>query len=101
MGRLGLEPILHLLKDMMKTAKINLSMEPIQDLDKTAHMRPLEPMGQIHIHVDRGHGMLTLPRLIENCYGIRDGLDPDLFDIDASVVQLALDIFHNRTYSGK
>ena len=51
-------------------------------------------MGQIHIHVDRGHRMLTLPCLIQNGYRIGDGLDPDLFDIDAPVVKFVLDIFH-------
>lgn len=94
MGRLSLQSLFHLLKDMMKARQIDLAMKPVQDLDKPAHMRALETMGQIHIHVDRGHRMLSRLRLIQYCYRIRNGLDSDLFDINAPVVQFALDIFH-------
>ena len=34
----------------------------VENLDKTAHVGPLEVMREIHIHVDPRHGVLPLAR---------------------------------------
>jgi hypothetical protein len=69
-------------------------MKLIENLDEPAHMRPLEPVRQVHIHIDRGDGILAFLGLVEKSYRIGDGLYPDLLDIDPAMVSLVLNILH-------
>jgi len=57
-------------------------------------MCSLEPVWQVDIHVDRGHGLLKLFFAIKDRNGIRNCLNADLPDIDAPIVVQILDIFH-------
>lgn len=78
----------------MKTLKINVAVEAIEDFNEPAHVGALELMGQVHIHVDFGHGILNFSGLIPHRDGIGDFLDADFPDIDSPVIALALNIFH-------
>ena len=97
MGGLCLEPFFHFLKNTMETIEIDLSMKPVQDLNKPAHMGSLEPVRQVDIHIDRRHSMLPLFGFIKDGNRITNRFDANFFDIDAPVIKLALYIFHVAT----
>ena len=78
----------------MKTLEINVAVEAIEDFNETAHVSTLELMGQVHIHVDFGHGILDFSGLVQHCDGIGDFLDANFPDIDSPMIALALNIFH-------
>jgi len=59
MSCLGFQPLFHLFQNMMKASQVNMSMKSVQDFNKTTHMSPLEPMGKVNVHVNRGHCVLA------------------------------------------
>ncbi len=66
----------------------------VEDLDEAAHVRPLEMVRQVDIHVDPRHGMLFFFTAIHNDNRIADVLDPDLVDGNITGVVLLLQIRH-------
>jgi hypothetical protein len=52
----------------------------------------LEFLGEIDIHVDIGHRLLTTVRLIQNGDGIADIFDTHLVDTDVAVISSVLDV---------
>jgi hypothetical protein len=65
---------------------------PVQDLDETTHVSPLEVVRQVHIHIHGSDGVLSAIFLIQHRNGVADALHPDLIDFDVAVVFLILDI---------
>jgi hypothetical protein len=84
----------HLLQYDMKALQIDLSPEPVKDLDKAAHMSSLEPMGKIDVHIDSGNGLLKLSRLIQHSHRIGYRFDANLPDAYSPVIMKVLYIFH-------
>ena len=78
----------------MKGFQVKLSVKPIENLDKPAHMGAFEPVRQIDIHIHPGQGRLGFTLLIENNNRVGDGFDAHLANIDAPGVVEILDIFH-------
>lgn len=94
MGLLGLKFFLHLFKDEVEAAQIDIAMEAVEDLNKAAHVGPLEMMGKIHRHINGGHTALVTMGFVQNGNRVRYFFYPHLFNADSAVVLLALDIFH-------
>ena len=94
MSRFRLEPDLHLLKNTVNTFQVDLAMESVEYFHEPAHVCTLELVGEIYVHVDRGHGFLSLPSLVQDRDWVRDVFYPDLLDVDPAVITLSLDIFH-------
>jgi len=57
-------------------------------------MRAFEFMRQIDVHIDRSNGLLSFLRLVTHRYGVGNGLNTNLFNVDSSAVELVLNIFH-------
>jgi hypothetical protein len=66
----------------------------VKHFDKAAHMGTLVVMGQIHIHIDCGDGMLKTVPAISNGDGIAKILYPNFIDRNISKIRLALDVLH-------
>ena len=64
----------------------------IEDLNEATHVGAFEFLGEIDIHVDIGHRLLTTVRLIQNGDGIADILDTHLVDADVAVIPGVLDV---------
>jgi len=84
----------------MKGSQVDLPSKFIEHLDEAAHVRSLERMREVDVHVDGSVNGLSPRRLIQNGDGILDPLDPDLLDVDFSVVFLALNINHGTFLGG-
>ena len=69
----------------------------MEDFYKTAHMSALIFMGQIHIHVDVGNGMLGAFLPVEDRNRILKILYPDFIDGNIAVVFIVLDVSHFAT----
>lgn len=98
MGLLSLEFLLHLFKDEVEAAQVDIAVETVEDLNEAAHVGPLEVVGEVHRHVNRGHGALVMMGLVQDRNGVGDVFHSHLFDADSAVVLLALDIFHGGRY---
>ena len=92
----GIEPLLHLFEDFLKAAEINLSVKGVEYLYEPAHVRALELVGKVDVHVHGRNSVLVVVLLVENGDGIGYGFDPDLLYIDTSVIKLALNVFHDN-----
>ena len=98
MGRFRLKPVLHFLKNNMKTLDINITMKLIENFNKSAHMCAFKLMRQIHIHICSSHSLLSLFGLITYSDWIGDRFDADFLYIDSSAVELTLNIFHRTKF---
>lgn len=94
MSRFSIEPIFHLLEDEMKGANLEISVETVENFYKPTHMRPFEPVWQVHVHVDAGNGLLCGSLLIENSDWVGNIFNTHLANVYSPGVMLALDIFH-------
>ena len=73
-----------------------MAVKLVQEFNETAHVRALELMGQINVHVYGGHRMLDPVALVHHGNRIADIFHPHLVDADVPVVSLILDIDHKR-----
>ncbi len=96
MGHLGRETFPHLSEDTVDVLDIYLSAILIEDLHEPAHVGSLKMVGQIHIHVDRGHGLLGALAPVKDSYRVADVLNANLVDLNSSEVWLALNVFKLR-----
>ena len=78
----------------MKGLEIELAVKPVENLDKTAHMRPFKPVRQIDVHIHLGDRLLTFTCLVEQADRVGDRFNTDFSDADPAEVVLALNIFH-------
>ena len=99
MGGLSVQSFFHFLEDQTKSLEIYLPMEPVQNLDKPAHVRALEMVRQVHIHIYRGNRLLTFLGFIQDRYRVGNRFDAYLLYIDPPVIYLALDILHVKSLS--
>jgi len=83
----------------MKVADIDLAMELVQYLDEPAHVRALEAVRQVHVHVQRGDGVLLFFRLVAQGNRIRNGFDADFSYVNPAMVDLVLGVFHGGKFS--
>src|SRR5210317_105119 len=74
MGRFRFQPVLHLLKNNMKTLDINLTVELIENFNEPAHMRPFELMREIDIHIGSRDCLLLFLRLVADSDWVGDCL---------------------------
>ena len=96
MGRSGIEVPFHLFEHVGELLQGDLRPDHVQQLHETAHVSPLVLVGQVHVHVDVGHGMLDGVGPVEHGDGVSQVLDPDFVDGDVAVVSLVLDVFHRH-----
>lgn len=78
----------------METIEVDLAVKSVQYFNEPAHVRPLEPVRQVDVHVHFGDGFLGLLLLVQKLYRVRDGLDTNLPDIYTPVIVQVLDVFH-------
>jgi len=76
-------------------------MKPVQYFYKSAHMGSFEVVRKVYIHVYIGNGLLQLLRLVKNSNRVRDVFNPDLFDVDLTMILLALDVLHGMAIINK
>lgn len=91
---LGLELLPNAREDRLERLDIDPAAELVQNLDEPAHVRALEVMGQVHVHVDLGVDVLGAVGAVQHDDGIFDALDADLGDGDVAFVRLVLDVDH-------
>lgn len=95
MGFFRLESGFHLFKDYVETFRINVAMEAVQDFDEPAHVSAFEMVGQIHVHVNRSYRPLAFLGFVHHRNRVGDVFDPYLFNIDAAMIRLTLNVLHN------
>jgi len=98
-GRFGVEFLLNLFQDRAEGLDVDLTPVFVKDFHEPAHMRALEVMGQVYVHVDRGVDMLEAVCTVEDDYRVLDPFDPDFLYIDVPVVCETLDVNHGETSS--
>ena len=64
----------------------------VQNLDEARHVRALEVLRQVHVHVEVGDRVLFPARPVLDLDRVVDVLDADLVDRDAAGVGQALDV---------
>ncbi len=83
-----------LLQDAVEGPDVHLLPDFVEDLHEAAHVRPLEAVEEVHIHVDRGVDRLRPAGAVQDDDGVFEPLDPDLLDIDIPFVFQVLDVDH-------
>jgi hypothetical protein len=58
----------------------------LENFDEARHVRTLEVLRQIDIHVEFGHGVLCVAGLVANLNRVANAFDADLVDRDAAGV---------------
>ena len=75
----------------------DLALVPLQDLDEARHVRALEVVRQVHVHVEVGDGVLLAGRAVLDPHRVADVLDADPVDGELARVGAALHVFDPRT----
>ena len=78
MGGLRVQFLFHFFKNRTETLDIYLPMEPVQNLNKPAHVCTLKMMGQVYIHVYGGNRLLTFLGFVQDCYRVGNCFDTNL-----------------------
>jgi hypothetical protein len=89
---LGLQPLGHLFQHLLECTNADLMLMTVQDRDKARHVRALELMRQVDVHVERRYRVLLLAVAILDAYRVADVLDADLIDSDAAAVGARLHV---------
>ena len=82
----------HLAQHVFKGLDPDLALVSIQDFDETGHVRALEIMGQIDVHVEGGDGVLFALGAISHPYRMPDIFDAYLVDSDLARIRGVLDV---------
>src|SRR3984885_830081 len=93
MAGVGFQPHRHLLQHVLEGFHGNLPLVLVQDADEAGHVRALEVMGQVHVHVERGDRVLLAGGAVLDPHRVRDVLDAYPVDRNAPRVGAALHIF--------
>ena len=72
----------------------------IEHFHKPAHVRALEMMRQVDIHVDGGVDRLRAARAVQDDDRILDVFHADLFNVNIAKIFLVLNINHNKKVQG-
>ncbi len=94
MAAIRLQALGHLGQHRIEGLDRDLTLVVIQDLNETRHVRALEVMGQVYIHIEVGDGVLFTLAAVFDADRVTDVLDAYFVDRDATGVGAALDIFH-------
>jgi hypothetical protein len=70
----------------------NLAPVLVEDFDEARHVRTLEVMRQVHVHVEAGDGVLHAYALVFHHHRVADALDADLVYGKVAHVMLALHV---------
>ena len=76
----GIQVLGHLLQHRAEGIDRNLALVPVQDLDEARHVRALEIVGQVHVHVEIGDGVLLAAGAVLDLDRMADVLDADPVD---------------------
>ena len=101
MRGLRAKPLAHLFQNRLKRLDIDLSPKIVQHFHKPAHVRALEMMGQVDIHIDRGVHRLRAAFAVHHDDRVFDVFHPDLFDVDVPGIFLVLNVNHNKKGYGR
>ena len=80
MAGLRFQLVHHLAQDALERLDRNLAPVLIEYLDETRHVRALEVVRQVHVHVEAGDGVLDAVALVLDDDRMADALDADLVD---------------------
>lgn len=94
MRRGGIQVLLHFVEQFGKAFERYFGFEQMEHFHEAAHVGALVFVGQVHVHVDRGHGGLAPFAAVAHGDGVAQVLDPDFVDGDVAGVALILDVFH-------
>jgi len=80
----------------------DLGLQHVHHLHEAAHVGALVFVGQIHEHVDGGHGVLEPVASVAHADGITQVLDAHLVDRDVAKIPVVLNVPHAHfsKYSG-
>ncbi len=68
----------------------------VENLHEAGHVRTLEIMWQVDVHVEIGDCMLHMTGAVLDLDGVANVLDTDLVDMDRTVITAALHVHHVR-----
>ena len=97
--RLRAKLLPHLFQDGLKRLDVDLPPKIVEHFHKPAHVRALEVMGQVDIHVDGGVHRLRAAHTVQHDDRVFDVFHPDLFDVDMPGVFLVLNINHHKKWA--
>ena len=81
----------------LKRLDVDLSPKIVEYFHKSAHVRALEMMGQVDIHIDGGVHRLCAAGAVQHNDRVFDVFHPDLFDVDVPGIFLALNVNHKKS----
>jgi hypothetical protein len=90
------EALGHLRQHRAERVDRDFALVQVQDLDEARHVRALEIVGQRHVHVEVGDGVLVAAGAVTHAHRVVHVLDADLVDRDLARVGAALDVFDGR-----
>ena len=86
----------HLLEHLAEGIDRDFALVAMQDLHEARHVRALEIVRQIHVHVEIRDRVLLAARPILHLDRMIDVLDADLVDRDLARIGMALHVLHGR-----
>jgi hypothetical protein len=92
MAHLRLQPLGHLREHLLEGLDADLLLVLVEDLHEAGHVRALEVVGQIDVHVEGGDRVLFAIAAIPYPDRMTDVLDANLVDGDLAGVGAGLDI---------
>ena len=92
----GLQPRRHLVEHRRGTTRPRSRARAVQDLDEARHVRALEVVGQVHVHVEVRDRVLLAARAVLDPHRVADVLDADAVDRDPAGVGAALHVLDQR-----
>jgi len=88
----GFQALGHLRQQRAKRFHRDLALA-MQDLHETRHVRALEVVRQVHVHVEVGDRVLLALRAVLDAHRVVDVFDSDLVDRNLAGVGAALHVF--------
>ena len=93
---MGMQLLPHLFQNGLKRFNADLTFEFIEHFHKSAHVRALEMMRQVDIHIDGGIDRLRAAGAIKDNNRIFDIFYTDFFNVNIAEIFLVLNINHNK-----
>ena len=96
MAGFGFEAFGHLPQDIHEAVDGNFPFVAMQYLEEARHVRALEIVGQVHVHVEVGNGVLLTARTVLHAHRVQDFLHANPVDGNLAGIGTALHVFNRQ-----
>ena len=92
----GFEAFSHLPQDIHEAVDGNFPFVTVQYLEEARHVRALEVVGQVHVHVEVGDGVLLAARTVLNAHRVKDFFHANAVDGNLTGIGTVLYVFNRQ-----